>query len=315
MREFLSKYKYKIRAYIFFFLVCVSYFFAVFYLFWNHDIFSSIISIFFLFIFAHFSAIDYRELKIKYVIYFMLFLVIIDLVFFIVFARDINIWIILSLLVLTSSLWVLFYSLQSNGFNSVSYFLRGGYIFTLFVTIAYSLTFIWIFRYFPFTCEWLKDASNKLIEFVEKPIVAPFKKIKTLSWNKDNASSDKVNKQMEEVLLWFQWVEISAKPNTIFNPMVVKINERKEDTIDELLADQKSYSLDVCNILLKEINEKYMLKELGLSAVMLTYFLLFGFVRLAIFIMSFIWFLMFKLLYWLWVYKIEKMYIKVEEIK
>jgi hypothetical protein len=48
---------------------------------------------------------------------------------------------------------------------------------------------------------------------------------------------------------------------------------------------------------------------------MLTYFLLFGFVRLAIFIMSFIWFLMFKLLYWLWVYKIEKMYIKVEEIK
>lgn len=70
--------------------------------------------------------------------------------------------------------------------------------------------------------------------------------------------------------------------------MVVKINERKEDTIDELLADQKSYSLDVCNILLKEINEKYMLKELGLSAVMLIYFLLFGFIRLAIFVMSFI---------------------------
>ena len=307
--------KSKLRAYIFFVLVCVSYFFSIFYLYWNHDIFASIISIFFLFIFAHFLFIDCRKLSIKYVIFFALFLVLIALLLFLYFSWTINVWLFLSVLIYNSSFVALFYSLQSLWFNSISYFLRWGYLFTLVITIAYSFTFIWMFKYFPFTCEWLKDASNKLIEFVEKPIVAPFKKIKTLSWNKDKASSDKVNKQMEEVLLWFQWVEISAKPNTIFNPMVVKINERKEDTIDELLADQKSYSLDVCNILLKEINEKYMLKELGLSAVMLIYFLLFGFIRLAIFVMSFIWFLMFKLLYWLWVYKIEKIQAEVLEIK
>jgi hypothetical protein len=81
------------------------------------------------------------------------------------------------------------------------------------------------------------------------------------------------------------------------------------------LVDQKSYSQGICNILLQEINEKYMLKEVWLSAVMLIYFLLFGFIRLAIFVMSFIWFLLFKLLYWCWVYKIEKIQAEVLEIK
>jgi hypothetical protein len=43
--------------------------------------------------------------------------------------------------------------------------------------------------------------------------------------------------------------------------MVKKINNWKENNIDQLLIDQKSYSQDICNILLQDINEKYMLKE------------------------------------------------------
>ena len=316
MINFLTKYKYKIRTYIFFFLVCISYFFAIFYLFWNHDIFASIIAMFFLYIFSHFLAIDYKDLKIKYVIFFVLILVLIDTALFLFFSLDINIWLILSLLIYTSSLIILFYSLNSIGFNSISYFSRWGYLFTLVITIAYSFTLIWMFQHFPFTCEWLKSATNKLIEFIEKPIIAPIKKIqKTFSWNKKYLEESNMNIQVEEMLLWVQWIQISSQPNTAFDSMVKKINNWKENNIDQLLIDQKSYSQDICNILLQDINEKYMLKEVWLSAVMLIYFLLFGFIRLTIFVMSFIWFLLFKLLYRCWIYKIKKTKIEIFEIK
>lgn len=311
--------KSKLRAYIFFVLVCVSYFFSIFYLYWNHDIFASIISIFFLFIFAHFLFIDCRKLPIKYVIFFALFLVLVDLLLFLYFSWTINVWLFLSVLIYNSSFIALFYSLQSLWFNSISYFLRWGYLFTLVITIAYSFTFIWMFKYFPFTCEWLKGATNKLIEFVEKPIIAPVKKIQeTFSWNKKHVEvpiADDVDVQVEELLLWFQWVQLYSQPDTMFDSVVKKINNWKKTNIDQLLVDQKSYSQGICNILLQEINEKYMLKEVWLSAVMLIYFLLFGFIRLAIFVMSFIWFLLFKLLYWCWVYKIEKIKTEVLEIK
>jgi hypothetical protein len=43
--------------------------------------------------------------------------------------------------------------------------------------------------------------------------------------------------------------------------------------------------------------------------------LLFGFIRLAFFIMSSIWFLLFKLLYLTWLYEIKKVKKEVNEIK
>jgi hypothetical protein len=52
-----------------------------------------------------------------------------------------------------------------------------------------------------------------------------------------------------------------------------------------------------------------------LSAILLTYLLLFGFVRVAIFIMSLIWFVAFKILYILWLYKVKGVIKQVKEIK
>jgi len=37
------------------------------------------------------------------------------------------------------------------------------------ITISYSVALIGMFQKFPFTCQGLQDASNKLIYFVEKP--------------------------------------------------------------------------------------------------------------------------------------------------
>jgi hypothetical protein len=173
-----------------------------------------------------------------------------------------------------------------------------------------------MFRQFPFTCEWLREASNKLVEFVEKPFVMPAKKIQnTVSWDKKKYQTELVDEKVENIVLWFSWLQLFADSGSIFYPIVWKINVWKENTIDQIVSDQESYSQDMCNILLVEINEKYRLKEFWFSAIALIYLLLFGFVRLSFFIMSFIWFLLFKLLYLIWVYKIQKIKKEVNEIK
>jgi hypothetical protein len=214
------------------------------------------------------------------------------------------------------ALFVLFYSLDTIEFSSISYFLKGWYVFTLFITITYSFVFIWIFRQFPFTCEWLRDASSKLVEFVEKPFVMPAKKIQnTVSSKNQEHQAELVDEKVENIVMWFKWVKLFADSGSVLYPVVWKINLWKENTIDQIVSDQESYSQGMCNMLLAEINEKYRLKEFWFSAVILTYLLLFGFVRLSFFIMSFIWFLLFKLLYLIWIYKIIKIKKEVNEIK
>jgi hypothetical protein len=104
-------------------------------------------------------------------------------------------------------------------------------------------------------------------------------------------------------------------PKNDLSPLILQFNEWKSSAIDQIMWQQESYNLWMCDMLLEEINAKYNLKEFKISAIMLTYLLLFSFVRVAIFIMSFIWFLVFKVLYWLGLYKIEKITKLVNEIK
>lgn len=176
-----------------------------------------------------------------------------------------------------------------------------------------------MFRQFPFTCEWLREASNKLVEFVEKPFMLSAKKLSIsediLKDQKNDIQIQIVDQKIENVVLWVKDVEILVDSGSIFYPIVGKINLWKTNTVDQIIADQENYSDSMCDILLTEINEKYRVKQFGVSAIMLTYFLLFGFIRLAFFIMSFIWFLLFKLLYFFWLYKINKIKKEVYEIK
>ena len=249
----------------------------------------------------------------------MLGLTLFDIILFVFFGWDINIWLITSVAFLNISLLVLFYALDYIEFKSLSYFMKGGYMFTLFITVTYSFALIGMFRQFPFTCEWLREASNKLVEFVETPFILSAKKLSVqeniLQDEEGDIKTQIVDQKIEDVVLWVKNVEIQVDSGSIFYPIVGKINLWKTNTIDQILLDQENYSSSMCDMLLAEINEKYRVKEFGVSAIMLTYLLLFGFIRLSFFIMSSIWFLLFKLLYLLWLYKIKKVNKSVDEIK
>ena len=118
MIERLLKYKVKIRTIVFLLLAVVAYAFTVFYLFGNHDLFGSIVCIFFLYIFLHFVYIDIQDLvKKRYLLLILIGLVIVDVLFMLIFSWKINIWLIVSVFMLNMTLFVLFIALDVLSFR------------------------------------------------------------------------------------------------------------------------------------------------------------------------------------------------------
>lgn len=301
--------KITIRGLIFMILTFWSYVLSIIYLFWLHDILWSITFIFLTFIFFHFLFIDLKNMNLWHFILILACLCAIEIPLFFILKREINARIILSLLMLNWAIWALFYSIEMINFNSIGYFTRWWYIFTLCISIMYSIAFVGMFQSFPFTCQWLDDASSKLFEFVEKPFVM----IKNRKAEKtDNPNS--FEKNVSNLISNINDVEISSSEWSSENPIINKINEFKAGTIDQILADKSEYSEWVCDLLLDEINSILANDWVKRSVILLSYLLLYWFIRLAIFVMSGIAFIVFKILYRTKVYKISKTTKKVNEI-
>ena len=278
-----------------------SYVLSIIYLFWLHDILWSITFIFLTFIFFHFLFIDLKNMNIRHFILILACLCAIEIPLFFILKREINARIILSLLMLNWAIWALFYSIEMINFNSIGYFTRWWYIFTLCISIMYSIAFVGMFQSFPFTCQWLDDASSKLFEFVEKP----FAMIK----NRKSEKTDNPNnfeKNVSNLISNINDVDISSSEWSSENPIINKINEFKAGTIDQILADKSEYSEWVCDLLLDEINSILANDWVKWSVILLSYFLLYWFIRIAIFVMSWVAFIIFKILYRCKAYKLVK---------
>ena len=301
--------KITIRGLIFMILTFWSYVLSIIYLFWLHDILWSITFIFLTFIFFHFLFIDLKNMNLWHFILILACLCAIEIPLFFILKREINARIILSLLMLNWAIWALFYSIEMINFNSIGYFTRWWYIFTLCISIMYSIAFVGMFQSFPFTCQWLDDASSKLFEFVEKPFVM----IKNRKAEKtDNPNSFERN--VSNLISNINDVDISSSEWSSENPIINKINEFKAGTIDQILADKSEYSEWVCDLLLDEINSILANDWVKWSVILLSYFLLYWFIRIAIFVMSWVAFILFKILYRCKVYKIAETTKKVDEI-
>ena len=301
--------KITIRGLIFMILTFGSYVLSIIYLFWLHDILWSITFIFLTFIFFHFLFIDLKNMNIRHFILILACLCAIEIPLFFILKREINARIILSLLMLNWAIWALFYSIEMINFNSIGYFTRWWYIFTLCISIMYSIAFVGMFQSFPFTCQWLDDASSKLFEFVEKPFVM----IKNRKSEKaDNPNS--FEKNVSNLISNINDVDISSSEWNSENPIINKINEFKAGTIDQILADKSEYSEWVCDLLLDEINSILANDWVKWSVTLLSYFLLYWFIRIAIFVMSWVAFIIFKILYRCKAYKIAETTKKVDEI-
>ena len=158
----------------------------------------------------------------------------------------------------------------------------------------------------------MNDASDKLFEFIEKPFIL----IKS-HW-KDNETVEE-NTLVENYIIISQNSGLienvrNASWNDVIKPIISKISELKATTIDQVLDEQDSYSSNMCEMLLNEINSKFGLENFKRSVILLTYLLLYWFIRISFWVMSGIAFVLFKIMYRCKVYRISKTTKKVDEI-
>jgi len=308
------------RCAIFMILTTISYFLSIIYLFAFHDIFGSIVCIFTTFILFHFLFIDIKNIKFSYFLIVLLSLFLLEISCIIVFWWTLNIWIILAVFFYNCSFGALFFLLWIVDFNSISYFTKWWFIFTVGITIMYSVAFIWMFRYFPFTCDWLRGATSKLYEFIEKPFVMSLSKWELEEsediWDiEKEEKSEKIRNNLYNIVDDLNGIDIVMNDDdNMFSPYVNSFYEIKQNSIQQVLSDQSDYSDFVCNALLERINSIFNSDNFKWSVILLSYLLLYWFIRIAFFIMSGIAFIIFKILYRCRVYKIAQTTKKVDDI-
>ncbi|MCF7834845.1 hypothetical protein K9M48_02195 [Candidatus Gracilibacteria bacterium] len=187
-------------------------------------------------------------------------------------------------------------------FKSISYFTTGGYLFTVLIAFTYSIALLGISKNFPFSCESLSSASNQVIETFTKPF---------------KIGMDKANQIKEDTQMFFSSSlgDILTKPNQD-NPSYLsqKITNYKSVMIDQVIQDNSSINMGICDYILQEITKRYDKPVFQFSVIVLMYLLFYPFLRIIFWIMSFIGLIIFKLLYLSKVYKIKKIKKEVEEI-
>lgn len=301
--EFMS-YKIRIKFVLVTAITLFFYIMVVFSLFFVKDIFQSLLFIFLFFISFHFFFLETKNYKLRYFLIWIIILSILEsfLIWF-------DIWqYIASLCVFNLGIFAFVSYIQvplkrKIWFNSLSYFTVWWYIFTVFTTITYSFALIGMYSQFPFKCEDLSKASNNVVDFFTNPFRLWIEKATQI---KDDTQSF-FNASIENTIL----KNTSLPSYTKFWSL---INDYREMIINQVVKDNTSINMWICDYVLWEINSRYNKPAFQFSLILLMYLLFYPFLRIIFWIMSIIWIVIFKILLWLKVYNIKIVLKEVEEI-
>ncbi len=270
----------------------------------------SMIFVMLFFLFFHFFYLEIRIVPIKYLIVGAVVISAIEW-FFVGYSHFL---LVISLVVINAWIVFLAYSLQDESrnkirFSSWGYFNVGGYIFTVFITIGYSLFVLGYYDKFPFTCENLSSASNSVIDFVAKPFKVGMEEAKILKANTEWFFNSKIQD------LVTVGKSITIKNDSKTPTLLTTINDYKKTLIDQAIQDNTSINRWICDYVLWELNKIYATSGFQTSVIILMFLILYGFVRIVFWVMTGIAFLCFKLLFVSKVYHIHTEMKEVEDLE
>lgn len=283
-------------------------------LFIDHRIIFSAAYLFVLFFFLHFLYIDIKRFSFWNIAW--AFGIICCLCLFIVWSPDRHIiWAILAIHAwFLSLIWYLSWVIKERVyFDSVSYFTTWWYIFTVLAALAYWLTLLWLYSRFPFTCSDLSSASQQVIDVFTNPFKIWLHTAEDL---KQQSSSFFTTVSVKEFLVGNTAITSwSFEQETRFSWLLWKFNTYKLLMVDQVIKDKNTVNMGMCDYLLKEITKRYADPNFQFSLIVLIFLLLYPFIRIGFYVMSFVGIALFKILYWLKVYKPYSIDSKIETIK
>jgi hypothetical protein len=304
MAEEFTSYKVRTRLVIVTAITIFLYIVLVTSLFFMKDIFQSLIFVFLFFISFHFFYLETQKYKLKYFFIGLLLLSIIEWLIIWFQVRQYR----ASLLALNMGIFAFVSTIETPikrtmRFSSLNYFTIWWYIFTVFITITYSFALIWMYSQFPFNCEDLSKASSNVIDVFTKPFQIWYNEVKQIK----NDTQLFMQANIQNVL----WGERTEKPDS---KILTTIDSRRTQLVDQVVKDNKSVNMWICDLVLKEINSRYDKPAFQFSLILLMYLLFYPFLRIIFWIMSIIWIIIFKILFGFKVYSIKKVTKEVEEI-
>ncbi len=294
------------KAWIFLWLSLIAYVCMFVTLFSQFIVLKSMLFVMLFFLFFHFFYLQVRKMPIKYLLIVMLIITAIQGVF----IGYHNIRLVASILAINIGIVYFARFLQGEShekiyFSSQWYFNVGGYMFTVFITIAYSLFIVGYYQNFPFTCEWLSQASNSVIDYISKPFKLGMEEAKTLKENTELFFNSKIlDLKKIDIQNW-------AKSPTF----VDKLSEYKKSRLDQTISDNSKVNMGICDYVLGEMNKIYNVPWFKVSVIALMFLVLYGFIRIEFWIMTGIAIILFKILYACKVYRTKKVMKEVEELE
>ncbi|MEI6425782.1 MAG: hypothetical protein WCO66_00345 [Candidatus Absconditabacteria bacterium] len=194
---------------------------------------------------------------------------------------------------------------ESIIFKSREYFRSGGYIFTMGMTIAYSLFSIGLYNNFPFSCTDLSNKSNQVIEIFTKPM-----NISRLG--KQDTSKILSETKVKDLLTVGKILNIESDIKGI--PALETFKNRKNDLITKTINDNKELNQGICEYSLNKLNDKIKNPGFQISVVLLMVAISYPFLRIVIQLMSLIGFVLFTIMKKAKVYTIQKITTEIEKI-
>lgn len=277
-------------------------------LFLNFVVITSMIYVLVFFLFFHFFYLEIRKLPIKYLLVVMVIVSLLEGVF----IWYSHIFLVLSAWCINAGIVMLAWHLQgaSNDkirFSSLDYFNVGGYIFTVFITVGYSFFVLGYYAKFPFTCQDLSNASNRVINLFTRPVTAGVAKIKT-------DTSGFFTTKVKDIAVIGQDISLQTKQSN-YSMIIQKFNTYKKNLIEQTIKDNSTVNMGICDYLLGQMNQIYENPTFKASVILLMFLILYGFVRLVFWVMTGIALLIFKTLFGFKAYRVTTVLREVEDLE
>ena len=204
----------------------------------------------------------------------------------------------------------LFYDIYDEVYNRVvinswKVFTMGAKMFSLTLSLVFALAFLGTYRTFNLTCDkiykWIQKASTFAANYLD---------IKLPQIKKDVKVKDIISKIPQENTgnIGLTWNKISL--STVLN-----INFWKNAVINQIMENKKILDKNICQIIVSNIREKYNKPWFQFVVMFLIFMLFYPIIRIVIFILAGINWLMFQLSRLAGIYKYTKVVEEVELIE
>ena len=308
----------KIRMILVFLINVLAYLFAVFQLFFQERLLYSMVPLLIFFVVFHFAILEIRRHKMRRVRGLFCLAAIVEMLLLWFKNWQVPVTVIvfnLGIIFLGSSLkWA---SGGRRKFSPWGYFTAGAYIFSMFMTVSYSLFLIGGKGNFDLSCTNIQESSDSFVDTMMTPFTLGKKQMQILGSGAvqlKESIADFFSSDVDDVVETVEKVEIiPVEDESLGDKIIWKFSEIKTN-ISTAVDENTKVSLWICDLILKKIEKLYEHPGVQFAIVFLMWLLLYPFVRIAFWIVTAIGFALFKLLYLLRVYRKKKVVKEVEEV-